>query len=291
MFAAATSRERISPEATVSLRQSLFALATPVETAVADEEAVLDLDSGFSEQLKSITSQLAVGLKQWQEDTILVKLLVKEATEREPSESTLASVIETLQAEEIRQRAASIAAKVQAEKDAFDQQEVDSQLRLKQLATDKQLALDAVQAKRKVAEIANLKSEELALADQIAAARKKAELERKYQADLPEIRAVLVPFITPGHKQIVEGKWTYLEEMQPLSLSGIIAARALGEDDLSCQRLCHLAAGSKNDRPNGSFRSYIGGAMRPGDMPNVRKVQRLLFTYGELMVEKGLLKP
>jgi len=291
MFAAAQNRERITSEATASLRQSLFALAAPVETAMADEEAVLDLNSGFSEQLQSISTQLATGLKQWQDDNVLVRLLISESKGREPSESTLTSKIETFRAEEIRQRAVEIAAKVEAGEDALDQQEVESKLRLKELATDKQLAVDAVEAKREAAKIASLKAEELALADQIAAARTKAELERKFQADLPEIRVVLTPFITPGHKQLVNGRWTYLEEKQPLSLSGIIAARTLGEDGLSCQRLCHLGGGSKNDRPNGSFRSYIGGAMRPGDMPNVRKVQRLLLTYGDLMVEKGLLMP
>ncbi len=276
LFAAAASHERITPKATEGLRQSLLALAVPVETAMTDEEAALDLDSGFSEQLQSISTQLRTGLKHWQDDNVLVRLLVREAKDREPVEATLAVVIEILQAEEIRQRAEKIAAEVAANKELLRKDEVASKMRLQELENRKQLAADQVVAKREEAKIAGLKAEELALANQIAAARKKAELERKYEADLPEIRRVLVPFITPGHKQIANGKWTYREELQPLSLSGIIAARTLGEDDLSCQRLCFIGGGRENDRPNGSFRSYIGGAMRPGDMPNVRKVQRPL---------------
>ncbi len=54
--------------------------------------------------------------------------------------------------------------------------------------------------------------------------------------------------------------------------------------------LYRLGGSDRNDRPKGVFRAYIGGAIRPNDVPVVRKVQRLLEEFGPTLVEKGMLE-
>lgn len=290
-FALAKNRERLTPRAAEGIRQSLLAIATPVEAAVADETAILNLDSDFTQQLNGITEQLEVGLRQWQEDNALVRLLVSEAEQRAPAEATLAESLETLHANELRQRAEKITADVEAAQAALAAEEAESQIRLQELETRKKLASDDVEAKRREAAVANLTAEKLALADQLAAERARAELERKFQADLPEIRSVLVPFITPGNQQIINGRWKTVEEKQPLSWSAIQGSRAMRNESTSDQAMYFLGGGRDNDRPNGPFGSYIGGHLSPTQATLVLKAQRLLRTYGDLMVEKGMLAP
>ena len=286
-FAVAQDRERLTPRVAEGIRQSLLAIATPVEAAAADETAVLDLDPAFTRQLDGLTQQLESGLRQWQEDNALVRLLVSEAEQRAPAEATLAEALEMIRAAELRERAEKIAADVEAAKAALAAEESESQMRLQELESRNRLAADEVEAKRREAELANLSAEKLALADQIAAQRAMAELERKFQADLPEIRKTLVPYITPGHKQIVDGKWTYVEEPVPMSLSGLKSFGVFSND-----RVLYVTGGHHfNDRPNGPFRDHSGAALYDSDMPLVLKTRRLLETYGDLMVKKGMLAP
>lgn len=291
LFSLAQDRERLTPRAAEGIRQSLLAIATPVEAAAADEATLLNLDPGFTQQLTTIRDQLKSGLRQWQEDNALVGLLVSEAEQRAPADDTLAEAVKTLRATELRLRAEKIAADVAAAESRLAAEEADSQIRLQELATQEKLASDEVEAKRREAKVANLDAEKLALADQLAAERARAELERKFQADLPEIRSVLVPFITPGNQQIIKGRWTTVEEKQPVSWSGLQGSRAMRNEGTSDQAMYFLGGGRDNDRPNGPFGSYIGGHLSPTQATLVLKAQRLLRTYGDLMVEKKMLAP
>ena len=253
LFAGLQQRERLSPVETSGLRDSLIALAKPIEMAAADDTATLNMDEGFETQLAEIRKQLELGLKQWQEDNAMLRLLINEAQSREPAAVTLGEAIEDLRAKQLRERADKIAAEVKANAEALTQQEAASKIELQELESQKRLEQDKVEAERKREELAGLKAEQIALADQIAAAREKAKLEREFQAELPEIKSVLVPFLASGHKQIVNGKWTYLEEKQPLSLSGLKSLAVLEGDQMSFQRLFFAAGGRKNDRPSGPF--------------------------------------
>lgn len=291
LFLGALDRERIGKGEVDRLRESLLALAIPVEAAVADDSAILKMGAEFTTELSTITERLRSGLKRWQEDNALVRLLTREAESRPAGDTTLGEAISELRAAETRRRAEKIDEEVAAVKMALDEQEAASRVRLKELETQKRLESDKVEAQRREAELAGLKAEQLVLDDRIAEQRKRAELERRFQADLPEIRRTLTAFITPGHKQIVEGKWQRVEQKQPLSLSGLHATRTLGDDGMSQMYLYHAGGADKNDRPNGPFRDYIGGALRDHETALVQKARRYLLDYGDLMVEKGMLMP
>ena len=115
--------------------------------------------------------------------------------------------------------------------------------------------------------------------------------EAKFQAALSEIRRYLAPFTTPGNKQLQGDKWVYSDQRVPVSLGGIRATQALGNDQLGYQQIYWIGGGPHNDRPNGPFREYIGGAIYDPEVAMVRKVQTLLAEFGDQMVEKGMLAP
>ncbi len=125
-------------------------------------------------------------------------------------------------------------------------------------------------------------------------ARRAAELKReqdrrRLQAAMPLIRQYLVPFITPGHRQLNGNQWVYSDERAPLSFSGIKARGALSNDQSGYQAIYWIGGSDRNDRPRGIFKHYIGGAIHPNEVRNIRMVQRLLEEYGALLVIEGKL--
>lgn len=117
------------------------------------------------------------------------------------------------------------------------------------------------------------------------------EHRQKYRRSLPEIRRLLVPFISHGHRQTNGQKWLYSDKAAPLSLGGLRTGRALQNDAEGYEALLWVAGGPYNDRPNGAFRSTIGGRATNGEIPVIRRAQILLTEFGDLMVEDGLLLP
>lgn len=287
----AIDRERLDASELERLRSALLELAVPVDAAIEDESAVLKLSSEFTTELATITERLRTGLKRWQDDNALVRVLLKEAEGQSEGDQTLRDAIEGLRAAETRRRAEKINEEVAAAKAVLDEKEAAARMRLQELEAQQRLESEKLETLRQEAKLAGLKVEQDVLRDQIDERRRRADLERRFQADLPEIRRVLTAFITPGHKQIVDGKWKRVEQKQPVSLSGLHATRTLGDDSMSQMYLYHAGGASKNDRPNGPFRDYIGGSLRDHETALVQKARRFLLDYGNLMVEKGMLMP
>ena len=128
---------------------------------------------------------------------------------------------------------------------------------------------------------------------QIAA---KAQLETaaqraRMQQSMPLIRQYLAHCITPGNRQLNGSKWGYSDTKVPLSLSGIRAYGALENTPTCYERMYWIGGGDQNDRPDGVFESYIGGAIYDSEVPKVRTAQRLLTDFGDLLVQDKLLSP
>lgn len=287
----ALDRERLGASELERLRGTLLEFAVPVEAAIEDESAVLKLSAEFTTELTTITERLRAGLKRWQDDNALVQVLSKEAEGQPEGDQTLGDAIEALRAVETRRRAESIDEEVAAAKAVLDEKDATARMRLHELEAQQRLESDKLETQRQEAKLAGIQVEQDILRDHIEKQRRRADLERRFQADLPEVHRLLTAFITSGHKQIVDGKWKRVEQKQPVSLSGLHATRTLGDDSMSQMYLYHAGGSSKNDRPNGPFRDYIGGSLRDHETALVQKARRFLLDYGNLMVEKGLLMP
>lgn len=113
----------------------------------------------------------------------------------------------------------------------------------------------------------------------------------RMQQSMPLIRQYLAHCITPGNRQLNGSKWGYSDKKVPLSLSGIRAYGALENTPVGYERMYWIGGGDQNDRPDGVFANYIGGAIYDSEVPKVRTAQRLLTDFGDLLVEDKLLSP
>ena len=115
--------------------------------------------------------------------------------------------------------------------------------------------------------------------------------------DLPEIRRLLSPFISPGHTQPNRTAidWPTTIERAPVSLSGLKRVGALQptmkglQDLMVCGSM--MAPGSSGERPLGSFPDYDKYLTSPQNLALVKRAQELLRTHGQTLVEERLLSP
>jgi len=186
----------------------------------------------------------------------------------------------------------------------------DHQLKMTQAlrsARASQQADEERQATELSEEISELRSELTDSQRQIELARQRAQqefarrdaarsrLEVEFQRDLPDIRSLLKPFITPGYNQHTE-KFMYKADEnpnpRPVSLGSLVS---IGYLHHSTERLTAFwrSTGHNNDRPLGSFpRAQYGQTRLPVNLkPVVERAQGYLRKYGELMVELGFLDP
>jgi nitrogen fixation-related uncharacterized protein len=115
--------------------------------------------------------------------------------------------------------------------------------------------------------------------------------------DLPEIRRLLSPFISPGYTQPNKTAidWPITTEKAPVSLSGLKRVGALQPTMKGLQHLMVCgsvkAPGPSGERPLGSFPDYDKYLTSPKNLAAVKRAQELLRTHGQTLVEERLLSP
>lgn len=291
VFASLAERERMDARSVESMRRTVMVLAEPVEAAVDDVNSVLEIDDEFERQVDEIRKRVDRELQSLGADQRVLQLLSRDATQRDPAGLSLAEAIEAHRTSQLRKRNDAVATEVKKQREAFVTREVEAQVAVEKLQSDKRLAEVEQERLRTQADVARTRADNARIQDAIEAAKKKAELVGRFERERAQVMSTLVPFISQGRKQIVDGEWRMTEEDQPLSLSGLQAVDALNDDQMGAQRLFHVAGGMQNDRPNGAFGSYIGGHIHDNRIPLALRAQRYLREYGELMVEQGMLKP
>ncbi len=176
----------------------------------------------------------------------------------------------------------------------------------KRSAREQQLAEEEAKAEEFHREIASLRtkisdshrrvqfSEEKAKQEFAKRAEAKRKLEVEFQRDLPDIRSLLKPFITPGRTQHLH-KFAYRPDSnpnpRPVSLGSL---EALGYLHDSTERLTAFwrSTSHENDRAFGSFpKAPYGKTVITHELEAVRRAQGYLKRYSDLMVEKGMLSP
>lgn len=170
-------------------------------------------------------------------------------------------------------------AKLAAEKAEGERRMTEQRLAAEREQRDVQLRIQEEEAAR----------ERVRQMDALAAAtaqRKKDELEQRFQAALPEIQQLLMPFITEGSTQPQGGTFGRTTTRGRVSYSRLQSAGMLDDTTYAVTRLFNaVTVNDANDRPLGTFpgkesRSWQDGAGR---------AQKLLREFGPLLVEKGML--
>lgn len=121
-----------------------------------------------------------------------------------------------------------------------------------------------------------------------ALALQEAELERKFNAALPEIQRLLRPFITDGYTQIIKGSYQKTLTKGPVSFASLQGAGHLEPTIEGVTQLRQaMFVGGVNDRQMGSFPDYDTREWQRG----AARAQELLIQFGPLMVKKKMLAP
>lgn len=157
--------------------------------------------------------------------------------------------------------------------------------RLDAMSEDAQLALESSQR--------SLLTNEQELSDQKA--QDVARMKQAYTA----VRALLIPFTTPGFRQqAASGKLEVTSDKQPLSYAGLLRTGALEESDEGLEKLFRMAQtfdgySKFNDRPQGAFPTLRDHQdIKKADVrAKLKRAQTFLLEHGEAMVEAGLLSP
>lgn len=176
----------------------------------------------------------------------------------------------------------------------------------KRSAREQQLAEEQVRAEEFNREIAALRSEmsdsqrriqfskEKAKQELARRAEAKRKLEVEFERDLPDIKSLLKPFITPGLTQHLH-KFAYRPDSnpnsRPVSFGSLVA---LGYLHNSTERLTAFwrSTSHENDRPFGSFpKAPYGKTVITHEAAAVKRAQGYLRKYGELMVQQRFLSP
>ena len=146
-------------------------------------------------------------------------------------------------------------------------------------------------------ETAALESSAERIVDERDRAADRAARMQALSRDLPEIRRLLSPFISPGHTQPNKTAidWPATTEKAPVSYSGLKRIGALQptikglQDLMVCGSM--MAPGSSGERPLGSFPDYDKYLTSPKNLAAVKRAQELLRTHGQTLVEERLLSP
>ncbi len=255
------------------------ALAAPIDHAMEESDRVPVITSEHAEMLTDLGKQIAEALASFQQQQLLLEAVIRETADFEPAELTFDEFRQQRQADIEREAAERmLAAREAARREA----EAEQAARLAKLEQEQVAEETRILEFQQQARTQGLKAE----ADRLSQAAQKAQLEREFQRDLPQVRSLLVAFTTPGFSHRADGT------KGPVSLSLLQAEGATTESRRGMERLMRLAS-VKNDRPRGGIPQFLGGDLewQITNKEPIERAQRLLNKYGELMVEKGMLAP
>lgn len=271
-------------------------LATPIEKALAAGTSTLTLTPDHERMLTDLGRRITAAVAALEQRQRQVAAILKETSGTTPGTQTLEEALAAHQvALAIQENEAH--SRLLAEERAKTARmvrdtEIENERQLRD-ATEAAMKANAEIERKKVEDAAALARQQEQQRQMEHQARiQREQLEAKFQRTLPEIRRVLVPFITPGNRQIGKGEWTYTEEQKPLSLAAIRSRGALENSRSGYRSFYHITSGQQNDRPNGIFRgNYIGADVESQSVPDIVRAQNLLLEFGDLLVEKKLLEP
>jgi hypothetical protein len=293
-FRAIHDSERIDATELGTLTEQLSELRGIVEKTLANEQLVINLDERFKQQVETLSErfkQAAISTRQ-QLETLKVVITAAKTKTVAPSDTTLADAIQSQQQHENESYLQELARARATMKQEFDQQRQSQQLemdrQLEQVRLEQEAAQGALEVQKAQEGVRQLKEEAEQLAADIAAQKARAEQLAKFEQALPEIRSLLSPMISKGRMQLggTTG-WTPGEE-GPVSLSALKAAKALDLSDKGVYYIGPLFCGPNcgNDRPRGSFPASISYSKA-----EIHRAQELLVEFGDILVEKEMLRP
>ncbi|MDZ4686584.1 MAG: hypothetical protein SH850_16055 [Planctomycetaceae bacterium] len=290
-FAALTGRSRPDNDQIDLWRSTLNGLAKTCDEAIQDEHLLVDPSEKTQERAQAIQAAVAEALTTARDDLAFLNAVARRAAANQPGALTLAEAVATRDERRQSQRAAELAeerAEIQREADAqkkamdltAERKRRDEELEQQRIADE----LKAIEARTKTEREQKLLRE---TQEKLAAERAYQEKLKKFDKALPEIKSLLSPMISQGSMQIGGAGWTPGEK-GPVSLAALQKNRILdlGENGVYYVSGLFCGPSCRNDRPRGGFPETF-----TTNEAKIRRAQELLVEFGDILVEKGLLRP
>ncbi|MFM9963584.1 MAG: hypothetical protein ACKV2Q_20445 [Planctomycetaceae bacterium] len=288
LIAPAFSRELPSLKQITGWKTQLALLTEPLDVAQRERPADFTFDSSIESAINDLGQKVKKALDQLRRDRVLVEAVVAETKSQAPAAESLQAMLESRLVAEAKQQAEEVE---QERKQLL----AEKAKQLKALEAEKIAAAASVKEKELAAQTAELndRSRKLEAANKAEEERRKeevakAQLEKEFQRDLPDIKKYLSAFISPGvaHRDGLKGI------RGPVSLSFLEREGVFQENRAGMQKMIFLAH-SRNDRNPGAIPNALGGDIDWLNVPKqpLERAQGLLIKYGRLLVEKEMLDP
>lgn len=204
------------------------------------------------------------------------------------------SLADAIRAFESRQAEQAVQDRIAARNEARE----EARVKMLEAEKEKAEAENRLKATELAAETERLRAQEemaaIAAAQEASAQEAKLareKLEAEFTQDLPEIKSLLSPFVTPApYKLYPHARYLYSGENTGVSLKVIAHWGALEPTDDGLDKMSML--GNTEFRPLGTFPKYVKSEWRRSADVKQRLVraQELLLKYGDLLIEKGMLE-
>lgn len=292
LIAAIGSRQHVTTADVDSLRREFDALYEPVLQAESDARNVIVADNGFEEVIQQLEKRIRDAADVIRKDTLLVNAIEQETAHREKGKATLQDALAKRELNSVKQQANDLSiARAEAELEAAQRLEEAEAANIA-AQTEVEEAELARQAAERRAVAAGILDEKKKLDQQAALAEQRRKLELEYARELPEIRRLLHPFITPGIFQPSRNGFDGRYRPESMSLTAIASTGALQKTDKGLAELYRVGGSEFTAmRGLGSFPAHNNQNFKrdASVRARVERAQELLLKYGDLLVEKGIL--
>jgi hypothetical protein len=277
------------PEGEVDeLRDQLAQLAGPVGSALDEEMIVVSPGTVLRSQIEDIY-QSAVKLKRtFRDKNGGLRVLLRGARGEVPSDtSSLEDALEEMTDKRRQERLADAARKIETAQKRFTDEIAKKKIDVERRIKDEQIALEQEVGEAKAAEIRQatelLIEERRQSAEAHARKMAKAKLAAQLDAEWSKVNTYIRGFTAKLTEQ-PRGAGSYQEpEPMPVSLSALRPALQAGDDG---RALWTVMMALRQRRQVGGWPQYG----RPQDVAFARQAKLYLIKYGDLLVERGLLR-
>lgn len=291
-FIALRDRKRPSADDIRVHQQSIEELLPVCGKAIQDDEIAIACDKLFIDKVTALQRAALEAAESIDSTTDGLRTLTRLSEGATPGDIALSEAIAT---EEARRSVESLTLLTQEQNELRQEAErlarertTNTERRLHAAAAEQSQAEDALKIAE--AEARSEQAKQIVQNAQEMLAVEQARLTRltQFERALPEIRSLLSPMVSNGRMQLGQSGWVE-GESGPLSYAALLetpAFRRINDDSWRNLGAMFCGPSCPNDRPRGSFPSTM--SYHEGEL---RKAIQLVTEYGDLMVERKLLRP
>jgi len=290
-FAAVVNRPHPNSSQIAGWRQDADEITEVCKTALSSPSLLAEPSEKAIQHVEAMQQAIAQALLESRNDLTAITALAQSSAQNTPASVNLGEAMASREENRQRQRLAELTRDREMIRTQAEDQKKAEDLTAERKLNDEKLEQQRVANEMKITqERAKTKREQELLKetqDKLAAERAYQEKLKNFEKALPEIRSLLSPMISHGRMQIGGAGWIAGEE-GPVSLDALKRSHILDLGEKGVYYVSGLFCGPscRNDRPLGGFPESF-----TYQEAKIRRAQELLVEFGDILVEKEMLRP